>query len=74
LEGPSAITFGRSRACQHGQCGFNPPIYFGWSPTPSLVLEGLGQPTVMILSPYTIDGDPPYIPLLADLLVRDVFI
>jgi len=39
-----------------------------------LVVQGLGQPAVIILSPYTIDGDPPYIQLLADLLVRDVFI
>jgi hypothetical protein len=28
----------------------------------------------MILAPYTIDGDSPYIQLLADLLVRDVCI
>src|SRR5262249_33315149 len=53
---------------------FHPPVYFGWSTTTSLVVEGLGQPTVMILVPYTIEGDPPYIELLADLLVRDVFI
>jgi len=74
LEGPSAIPFGRSRAGKHGQRGFHPPVYFGWSPTPALVVEGLGQPTVMIFAPYTIDGDSPDIQLLADLLVRDVFI
>ena len=37
-------------------------------------MEGLDQPTVMILSPYTLDSDSPYSQLLADLLVRDVFI